>query len=83
MDNWGIKTPTVTTVIPCVIKEAFEETYQHHSKFTDVQFVISSEGRINAKNGEEVVVYGKSYKIQKISYLKDLSGEVIATKLYV
>ena len=83
MDDWGIKTPSTSAVLPCAIKETISTQTQHNSKFSNFEYEISCEGQVVAEVGDMVEIYGKVFKIQKIAFQKDWGGNVYATKLFI
>lgn len=83
VDDWGVKRPTVSLTLPCYIKEGVSESRQHNSKFANFDYEVTCEGKVIASLGDELVMDGRVFKIQKITFSKDLSGTVYATKFFI
>lgn len=84
LDKWG--KPVVSESVKeykCYIREVTSLEEKFNSKELNLIMVFGIEGNSNIKAGDTVEADGVRYEVSKTRKIRDLSGEIITTLVYV
>lgn len=84
LDKWGKPiVSNIETVYNCYVRETTAIEQQYDSKELVSSLVFGIEGNVSIKAGNTVIYCSDKYDVAKTRKIRDLSGEVITTLVYV
>lgn len=86
IDDWGLSTSVGERVyFDCYIRESVtaEKVGTHDGNMVFIKYTLTIEGKADIKLGDFVEVYETPMKVLRVSYLKDLARNIVATSIMV
>lgn len=85
-DVWGINTlQSVKIPVPCRCVESVESIKLMGEKSENyiTKYVISFPSDVDVKYGDKIIIDGVSFNVAKLSKSRDLSGNIMTSKVWV
>lgn len=85
-DDWGISVLQNTKIpVPCRCVESVESIKLMGEKSENyiTKYIISFPSDVDVKYGDKIVINDVSFNIAKLSKSRDLSGNIMASKVWV